>query len=211
MFKFPRPLRNPLPKTSSGSRLLPIAAVILASTVCLSLAARVFPQPDAATSWTNWFVTLVPESWNNVVSTNVASADHGTPGPALQTASTKSAAVIPERTVVSFDASAPRSITKPDAVSTSSGFSLPGIVSTGPSASALAQPVNAATGSANPTNIIIARTKTSSPQAVDPTWIGPSFSSWNDASHWSPATVPNGVGVIATFQPSTANVNPMLT
>jgi autotransporter-associated beta strand protein len=51
----------------------------------------------------------------------------------------------------------------------------------------------------------------SAPTAFDPTWIGPSFGSWSNASNWNPAVVPNGPGVIADFRPSVANPNQMLT
>src|SRR5207302_10740240 len=123
---------------------------------------------------------------------------------AAQTSSTQSAPVIPERPVVSIDVSTPRSITKPDAVSRR--FSLPGIVSTGPSVASLVQPVSPASTSGSTTSV---QTKTSSSQALDPTWIGPTFSIWSIPSNWTPATVPNGAGVIADFRPSVANPNQM--
>src|SRR2546423_1244929 len=141
MPKLSRPLSNALPKTSR-SRLLPIAAVILATTVCLGLAARVLPESDYVIPYPNWFVTLIPESWNNMVSTNVASADQETRRPAAQTLSTQSAAVIPEPAGVFLDASAPRSIMSADAVSTSSQFSFAGTASTRPSGGALLHPGN---------------------------------------------------------------------
>src|SRR5947207_13491120 len=149
MSKFSRPLSNALPNTSGRSRLLPIG-VILATTVCLGLAAHVLPQRDDVIPYANWFVTLIPESWNNIVITDVASTDYPTRGPAAETASTQSAPAIPAR-IVYPDASTPRSITKPDAVATSSRFSLPGIVSTGPSVAALVQPVNTPTTSGGTT------------------------------------------------------------
>jgi autotransporter-associated beta strand protein len=55
------------------------------------------------------------------------------------------------------------------------------------------------------------RAQISSTTALDPTWIGPSDGSWNNAANWSPATVPNGAGVIADFRPSVANATPMST
>jgi autotransporter-associated beta strand protein len=58
---------------------------------------------------------------------------------------------------------------------------------------------------------VISRTQLSSPVALDPTWIGPSGGSWRTAENWSPATVPNGAGVIADFRPSVADPAAMLT
>src|SRR5437899_12568322 len=113
MSKFSRPLPNALPKTSGRSHLLPIAAVILATTVCLGLAARVLPERDYDIPYSNWFVTFIPESWNNIVSKHVTPTEYRS-RPAAQTSSTQSAPVIPERPVVSIDVSTPRSITKPD-------------------------------------------------------------------------------------------------
>jgi autotransporter-associated beta strand protein len=85
------------------------------------------------------------------------------------------------------------------------GYSGPGIAS-------LVQPAAIAINDGKTTSIqVYPQPQISSASALDPTWIGPSFSSWNDASHWSPATVPNGAGVIADFRPSAANPNQMVT
>ena len=55
------------------------------------------------------------------------------------------------------------------------------------------------------------RTQISASVPLDPTWVGPSGGSWNTAANWSPATVPNGAGVIADFRPSVANASAMAT
>jgi autotransporter-associated beta strand protein len=57
------------------------------------------------------------------------------------------------------------------------------------------------------------RAQLASPAApnANATWIGPSFGSWRDAENWSPATVPNGAGVIADFRPSVADPTAMVT
>jgi autotransporter-associated beta strand protein len=83
---------------------------------------------------------------------------------------------------------------------------------TSPGIASLARPAGVSTNPlTSPATASAPAVQISAPTALDPTWIGPSDGSWNNAANWSPATVPNGAGVIADFRPSVANATPMST
>ncbi|HZE58121.1 MAG TPA: autotransporter-associated beta strand repeat-containing protein [Chthoniobacterales bacterium] len=73
--------------------------------------------------------------------------------------------------------------------------------------------VDAPTSSKGSSLQVNPRAQLASPAApnTNATWIGPSFGSWRTAENWSPATVPNGAGVVADFRPSVADPTAMVT